>query len=112
MENVPYMFFPLTLQLLFNLKFSAFRAGSEGSASTSGSANLKFDTRGDMKILYLGARRSEDVEFLIAVYILRWHIILLLATRPSDVEPNGFLDAYQPKRCSYIICAKNGRLAR
>ena len=69
-----------------------------------------------LKIFNLGARRGEDVHFLIArlyitgvdyisnpstVYMLRRHIIILLiAIRPSDgeVKPGGTLGAFREEQ--------------
>ena len=95
---------------------SARRAGSDGSTSASGSAGPGFDPGGvvnfHLKIFNLGARSGVDVHFLIAilyitdldsipdpsaVYMLRRHIVLLIAIRPSDgdVKPGGPLGAFQ-----------------
>ena len=62
-----------------------------------------------LKIFNLGARRGGDVHFLIArlyitdpsaVYMLRRHIILLIAIRPSDgdVKPGGPLGAFRGEK--------------
>ena len=54
----------------------------------------------NLKIFNLGARRSGDVHFLIAVYMLRRHIILLIAILPSDgdVKPGGPLGAFREEQ--------------
>ena len=83
--------------------------------SASGSEGPGFDPRQGskfiLKIINLGTRRGGDVQFLIArlfitvldeisnpsaVSILRRHIVLLIAIRPSDgdVKPGGPLGAF------------------
>ena len=50
-----------------------------------------------LKIFNLGTRKGGDVHFLIAVCMLRRHIVLLIAIRPSDgdVKPGGPLGAFR-----------------
>ena len=68
--------------------------------SASGSAGPGFDPSRVAKIFNLGARRGGDVHFLIAVYMLRRYIVLLIAIRPSDgdVKPGGPLGAFREEQ--------------
>ena len=54
----------------------------------------------NIKIFNLGARRGGDVRFLITVYMLRRHIVLLIVIHLSDgdVKPGGPLGAFREEQ--------------